>query len=48
MAVLTVYPFAYGEDGCIQGHLDLIGLPYTSSDVLSSALAINKAMAKVI
>ena len=39
---------AYGEDGCIKGHLDLIGLPYTSSDVLGSALAINKAMAKVI
>ena len=28
-----------GEDGCIQGLLELLGVPYTGSNVLSSALA---------
>jgi D-alanine-D-alanine ligase len=36
----------YGEDGTIQGLLDLIGLPYTGSGVLSSALTIDKAWSK--
>lgn len=36
----------YGEDGCIQGLLETLGIPYTGSDVLSSALAMNKAKAK--
>lgn len=31
-----------GEDGTIQGFLDLIGIPYTGSKVLASALAIDK------
>ncbi len=35
-----------GEDGTIQGTLELLGLPYTGSGVLASALAMNKAMAK--
>jgi D-alanine-D-alanine ligase len=35
-----------GEDGRIQGLLDVIGLPYTHSGVLASALAMNKPMAK--
>ena len=35
-----------GEDGCIQGMLELIGLPYTGSGVLASALAMDKAMSK--
>jgi D-alanine-D-alanine ligase len=38
----------YGEDGTIQGLLDLIGLPYQGSGVLGSALAIDKHLAKVI
>jgi D-alanine-D-alanine ligase len=38
----------YGEDGCVQGLLELMGIPYTGSDVLSSALAMNKAKAKEI
>jgi len=36
----------YGEDGCIQGLLETLGIPYTGSDVLSSALAMNKVKAK--
>jgi D-alanine-D-alanine ligase len=38
----------YGEDGCIQGLLELLGIPYTGSGVLASALAMNKAKAKEI
>jgi len=37
-----------GEDGCIQGALDLIGLPYTGSGVLGSALAMDKMRSKVV
>jgi D-alanine-D-alanine ligase len=36
----------YGEDGCIQGLLDLLAIPYTHSGLLASALAMNKPMAK--
>ena len=35
-----------GEDGCVQGLLELLGIPYTGSDVLASALAMHKAKAK--
>jgi D-alanine-D-alanine ligase len=35
-----------GEDGTIQGTLDFLGLPYTGSGVLASALAMDKVMAK--
>jgi D-alanine-D-alanine ligase len=35
-----------GEDGCIQGLCELLGLPYTGSSVLASALAMDKAKAK--
>ena len=38
----------YGEDGTIQGLLDLIDLPYTGSGVLASALAIDKIVAKQV
>ena len=38
----------YGEDGCIQGLLELFGIPYTGSGVLASGLAMNKAKAKEI
>jgi len=37
-----------GEDGTIQALLELTGKPYTGSGVLSSALAMNKAMSKKI
>ncbi len=35
-----------GEDGCIQGLLELLGVPYTGSGVLASALAMDKLKAK--
>ena len=36
----------FGEDGCVQGLLETMGIPYTGSDVLGSALAMNKVKAK--
>jgi D-alanine-D-alanine ligase len=36
----------YGEDGTVQGMLELLGIPYTGSGVLASALAIDKIMSK--
>jgi D-alanine-D-alanine ligase len=38
----------YGEDGCIQGLLETMGIPYTHSGVLASALAMHKERAKPI
>lgn len=39
---------SWGEDGTIQGLLEIMGIPYTGSGVLASALAMNKVMAKKI
>ncbi len=36
----------WGEDGCVQGLLEWLGLPYTHSGVLASALAMDKLRAK--
>ena len=36
----------FGEDGTVQGLLELMGTPYTHSGVLASALAMDKPMAK--
>ncbi len=38
----------YGEDGCMQGLLDLLGIPYVGSGILGSALAMNKRIAKSV
>ena len=38
----------YGEDGCMQGLLDILGIPFLGSGVLSSAIAMNKKVAKNI
>jgi len=38
----------FGEDGTIQGILEVLNIPYTHSGVLASALAMNKEMAKVV
>lgn len=38
----------YGENGAIQGLLEVIGVPYTGSGVLASALAMDKEMSKKI
>jgi D-alanine-D-alanine ligase len=45
VVLLSVYG-TWGEDGRIQGLLDTIGIPYTGSGVLASALAMDKVMAK--
>ena len=36
-----------GEDGCLQGLLEMVGLPYVGSGVLACALAMDKVAAKV-
>ena len=38
----------YGEDGTVQGALELLGIPYTGSGVLGSALAMDKWRAKLV
>ena len=38
----------WGEDGCVQGVLETLGLPYTHSGVLASALASDKEKAKAV
>ena len=38
----------FGEDGSVQGLLEMMGIPYTGSGVLASALAINKIFSKVM
>lgn len=38
----------YGEDGCVQGLLEWMQLPYTHSGVLSSALAMDKPAARAV
>ncbi|RJR54409.1 MAG: D-alanine--D-alanine ligase [Desulfobacteraceae bacterium] len=36
----------FGEDGCIQGFLQLLDIPFVGSGVLASAMAIHKSMSK--
>jgi len=38
----------YGEDGCLQGLLELLSLPYTGSGVLASAIGMDKDMTRRI
>jgi D-alanine-D-alanine ligase len=38
----------FGEDGCVQGALELMGIPYTGSGVMASAIAMDKVMTKRI
>jgi D-alanine-D-alanine ligase len=38
----------FGEDGCMQGILEMLRIPYTHSGVLASALAMRKDRAKVV
>ena len=38
----------YGEDGTVQGALELLGIPYTGSGVLASALAMDKWRTKLL
>jgi D-alanine-D-alanine ligase len=45
-AVFNALHGRYGEDGRIQGLLDILGLPYTHSGALASAMAMDKPTAK--
>ncbi len=36
----------YGEDGCIQGFLETLGIPYTGPGVAASAIGMNKQLTK--
>ncbi len=45
-AVFNALHGRWGEDGCIQGVLNLMQLPYTHSGLLASAVAMDKPMAK--
>lgn len=38
----------YGEDGCMQGALELLGLPYTGSGVMASAVGMDKWRTKLL
>lgn len=38
----------WGEDGCIQGMLETMGVPYTHSGVRASAVAMHKVLAKTV
>ena len=38
----------FGEDGTVQGALELLGIPYTGSGVMASSIAIDKVMTKRI
>ena len=38
----------WGEDGCVQGLLEILDIPYTHSGVLASALAMHKERAKEV
>jgi D-alanine-D-alanine ligase len=38
----------WGEDGCVQGLLEIMGLPYSHSGVLASALAMDKLKSKAV
>ncbi|WP_428642646.1 D-alanine--D-alanine ligase [Roseibium sp.] len=38
----------FGEDGCVQGILEFLNIPYTHSGVMASSLAMNKVKAKAV
>ncbi|MBQ0800599.1 MAG: D-alanine--D-alanine ligase [Sulfitobacter litoralis] len=46
--VLNCLHGRWGEDGCVQGILEWMGLPYTHSGVLASALAMDKQRSKEV
>ncbi len=47
-AVFIALHGRYGEDGTIQGILEILGIPYAGSGVLASALALDKIMSKKV
>src|SRR6266542_1955419 len=38
----------WGEDGCVQGLLEAMGIPYTGSGVLASAVGMDKVLSKLV
>jgi D-alanine-D-alanine ligase len=47
-AALVIMHGRGGEDGTVQGMLDLLGIPYQGSGVLGSALGMNKELSKML
>jgi D-alanine-D-alanine ligase len=47
-AVFNALHGRFGEDGCIQGVLDWLGIPYTHSGLRASAVAMDKQAAKAL
>src|ERR1700744_684415 len=45
-AVFNALHGRWGEDGCVQGLLELLKIPYSHSSVLASAMAMDKDLAK--
>jgi len=48
MRVFIALHGRYGEDGTVQGALELMGIPYTGSGVMASALAMDKVRTKMV
>ena len=46
--VFNILHGSWGEDGCVQGVLETLQIPYTHSGVLASALAMDKAKSKAV
>ena len=46
--VFPVLHGPFGEDGTVQGLLEVAGVPYVGAGVLGSAVSMDKAMAKVV
>jgi D-alanine-D-alanine ligase len=47
-AVFNALHGRFGEDGCVQGLLNILGIPYTHSGLLASAIAMDKPMARTL
>ncbi len=47
-AIFNALHGQFGEDGCVQGILEILKIPYTHSGVLASSLAMDKAKAKIM
>lgn len=47
-AIFNALHGRFGEDGCVQGLLDILDIPYTHSGLMASAIAMNKPKAKHI
>lgn len=46
--VFNILHGTWGEDGCIQGFLETLGIPYTGSGVLASSLSMDKHLTKTV